>query len=90
MLITDGKDGENGWIDGWMGGSRTTRAVMLRKTGRYPHLSNATEKDLSGPPRAGRKGFRIEVCYWACAATHAALRKEGGKKQRELLYLPLP
>jgi hypothetical protein len=57
---------------------------MLRKTGRYPHLSNATEKHLSGPPRAGLKGIRIEVCIIGsvCATTHAA---EGEEAQVTLL-----
>jgi hypothetical protein len=41
---------------GRMGAVQNQESCLLRKTGRYPHLSNATEKDLSGPPRvlAGR------------------------------------
>lgn len=41
---------------GRMGAVQNQESCLLRKTGRYPHLSNATEKHLSGPPRvlAGR------------------------------------
>jgi len=66
---------------GEYGGVQNRKSRLLSKRGRYPHLSNATEEHLSGPPRAGRKGIRIEVCNWVCATTHAA---------EELLYLPLP
>jgi hypothetical protein len=52
MLITEGRDG----------GVQNHKSCLLRKTGRYPHLSNATEEHRSGPPRAGRKGIRIQVC----------------------------
>lgn len=49
---------------------------MLRETCRYPHPGNATEEDLSGPPRAGRKGIRIEVCIDSVSVPLHMLQKE--------------
>ena len=76
---------DNRWEGG--GGSRTTQSCLLKGTGRYPHLSNATEKDLSGPPRAGRKGFRIELCigFGSVAATHTHAAERSNTKSVTLL-----
>ena len=78
---------DNRWEMGGWGGSRTTQSCLLKGTGRYPHLSNATEKDLSGPPRAGRKGFRSELCigFGSVAATHTHAAERSNTKSVTLL-----